>query len=130
MKKKKLTLVDTNVLARFLVGDQPAQAKRARELFSNSGTKSLLLPDSVLIELNYVLLSHYSVPKGETIFALRSIIEHPVFRLDFDLLSLSLDLYSKLEMSLLDCYLLANYQLKRVDELVTFDKRLSKQTEN
>ncbi len=49
--------VDTNVLLRLLVGDDPAQAAKARRLFDRADAehKAIWVADSVLVELVWTL---------------------------------------------------------------------------
>ena len=51
-----IVAVDTNILVRFLVADEPEQARRARELFS---LNTILIPTTVLLETEWVLRSAY-----------------------------------------------------------------------
>ncbi len=54
--------VDTNVLVRALVQDDPVQARRARELLAGS---SIYIPVTVILELEWVLRSRYGyAPKA------------------------------------------------------------------
>lgn len=54
--------IDTNVLVRALVQDDPAQALRARELLTGS---SIYIPVTVILELEWVLRSRYGyAPKA------------------------------------------------------------------
>lgn len=48
--------IDTNVLVRLLVGDDPAQKRRAKRLVEKS---DVLIPASVLLEAEWVLRSAY-----------------------------------------------------------------------
>jgi predicted nucleic-acid-binding protein len=48
--------IDTNVIVRFLTGDDPAQAARARELIAGGG---IFVSTSVLLETEWVLRSGY-----------------------------------------------------------------------
>ena len=51
--------VDTNVLVRALVADDPAQTARARALLK---TQAVYIPVTVMLELEWVLRSSYSYP--------------------------------------------------------------------
>ena len=44
--------VDTNVVVRFLTGDEPAQAERARSIFER---EAVLLLKTVMLETEWVL---------------------------------------------------------------------------
>ncbi len=48
--------VDTNVVVRFLTGDEPAQAARARAIFQR---ETVFLGKTVLVETEWVLRSLY-----------------------------------------------------------------------
>lgn len=48
--------VDTNVLVRALIQDEPAQALRARELLAGT---AIYIPVTVILELEWVLRSRY-----------------------------------------------------------------------
>ena len=61
MDKPKSVAVDTNVIVRFLTGDDPAQSLAATELFraASSGRVHLIIPTPVLQETVYVLETFY-----------------------------------------------------------------------
>ena len=48
--------VDTNIIIRLLTGDDPVQAEKAASVFKKNG---LLLPDTVLLESEWVLRHAY-----------------------------------------------------------------------
>ena len=60
--------IDTNVIVRFLTGDDPAQAARARKLVEGGG---IFVPTSVLLETEWVLRSGYGFPTARLLRALR-----------------------------------------------------------
>lgn len=68
--------LDTNVLVRLLLGDDAAQAQRARKLFDASASKdgSLFVSDAVLAELGWVLRSRYSLEAEAIAGALRALL--------------------------------------------------------
>ena len=61
--------IDTNVVVRFLVGDHPEQAARARALIADD---SVFVPTTVLLEAEWVLRSAYGLAAREVIEALRA----------------------------------------------------------
>jgi predicted nucleic acid-binding protein len=66
--------IDTNVLVRFVVNDDPKQARRARALVESS---DVFAPTSVLLETEWVLRSTYKIT-GQAIFdALRAFLALP-----------------------------------------------------
>jgi predicted nucleic acid-binding protein len=59
--------LDTNIIARFIVGDVENQQPIVQKIFNDANEKQLtyyIIPE-VLVELNYVLSSHYELSKSE-----------------------------------------------------------------
>lgn len=65
-------LLDTSVLVRYLTGDPPAVAMRARDIIEDDGI--VLVSDVVLLETAHVLRAVYSVPREALLDALISFI--------------------------------------------------------
>jgi predicted nucleic acid-binding protein len=65
---------DTNVLVRFLVGDEPAQARRARRLVEKS---DVFVCTSVLLETEWVLRSAYRFDAAAISAAFRGLLGLP-----------------------------------------------------
>ncbi len=61
--------VDTNVIVRYLTGDDPGQSARARSVV-NGG--NLFVSTTVLLETEWVLRSVYGLAPGEVADALRA----------------------------------------------------------
>ncbi|HDM77459.1 MAG TPA: PIN domain-containing protein, partial [Deltaproteobacteria bacterium] len=57
--------IDTNILIRFLVGDDELQAKTVYNLFKRAEAekKELFVPLLVMLELIWVLESVYDIPR-------------------------------------------------------------------
>ncbi|MGQ0510463.1 MAG: type II toxin-antitoxin system VapC family toxin [Betaproteobacteria bacterium] len=66
--------LDTNVLVRFLVNDDPAQARRARALIE---TKPVFVPVTVLLETEWVLRGGYRLPRADVVRLLRGLLGLP-----------------------------------------------------
>jgi predicted nucleic-acid-binding protein len=63
--------VDTNIVVRLLVRDDPAQAAHATALVRDN---RVLLLTSVLLETEWVLRSRYRVPRGTILDGLRRLV--------------------------------------------------------
>jgi predicted nucleic acid-binding protein len=63
----KACLLDTNVLVRFLTGEPPPLARRARAVVAqaDNGTVELQIPSLILAETVDTLESFYEMPKTE-----------------------------------------------------------------
>jgi predicted nucleic-acid-binding protein len=62
--------IDTNVLVRLLTGDDPAQAKASHKLFAS---EDIFIPDSVLLETEWVLRAAYDLGPSDVCAAFRRI---------------------------------------------------------
>jgi len=69
--------IDTNVLVRFLVRDDPKQFERARRLIKREVGSRETVPISllVLLETEWVLRSRYSMAKAEIVAALSALLD-------------------------------------------------------
>ena len=73
--------IDTNVLLRFLVMDDPVQAAKSVELIERAVQEQqrVFLSDIVLCETVWVLRSAYGAPKRDIATTLRRLLAEPVF---------------------------------------------------
>lgn len=69
--------IDTNVLVRWLVDDDRQQSARAQELFESARDRSipLFVPDTVVLELEWVLRSRYRFDKGTVLKTFNALLE-------------------------------------------------------
>jgi len=66
--------VDTNVIVRYLTGDDPAQADKARAVI---GHEPVFVPRTVVLEVEWVLRGVYDMPTSRVISALRALAGLP-----------------------------------------------------
>ena len=76
-----MTGLDTNVLVRYLTGDDPAQSRKAGAVIEDARTRNerLLIHPVVLCELVWVLESAYDLPKVEVAGVLDRILRTAQF---------------------------------------------------
>jgi predicted nucleic-acid-binding protein len=76
--------IDTNVLVRFLVNDEPRQSKLARDLFHKAEVSRdrLYVSNIVLLETLWVLESAYDVDRDSLIETLHELLLMPVLALE------------------------------------------------
>jgi len=76
--------LDTNVLVRYLVGDEPGQAKRAREAVdqARSNRQPIFLSQIVLCELVWVLAGAYQASKMDIQSTLYRLLDDRAFELE------------------------------------------------
>ena len=114
------TLVDANVVLRYLLHDDNALFPAAERAMRNN---AYLLPE-VLAEVVYVLLGVYSVPRAELASRLQMLLkevqsEHP------DVLDDALATFGTTNFDFVDC-LLAAYSKHLGDQVVSFDRKLTR----
>ncbi len=118
-------IVDTNVIIRFLTNDSPQLARQAEKIFSQAKKRELVIPDFVLTEIVWALLSFYQLKKEALIEKLEAILAFDRFELNRTVLAKAIAFYRENNISFVDAYLLALSETKKQD-LITFDQRLKK----
>ena len=71
--------IDTNVLVRFVIDDDPQQAKAARALV---GAHQILVSSTVLLEAEWVLRNGYGLPRRDALQALGAVCGLPGVTVD------------------------------------------------
>jgi len=76
--------IDTNILVRFLVDDDPAQAQQVRQLFSGAEQQrgTYFVPLLVVLESIWVLESAYQVGRNELIEVFSDLLLLPVLEFE------------------------------------------------
>ena len=69
--------LDTNVLVRWIVDDDPRQATRVQRLFEDAHEQRspLFVPSTVMLELEWVLRSCYEFDKSAVLAAFNALLE-------------------------------------------------------
>jgi len=118
--------LDTNCLLRWLVRDDPSATARMDALVTASRT--LRVPDVVVIETVYVLESHYRFTRDEIAMAIRLVLGQAVFDLDRGMWAQILDSYREHpKLSVTDVFLAVDTASRGEAPLLTFDKKLINQ---
>ena len=122
--------LDTNVLVRLLVEDDPKQAARAGEAVQAAVERGerVLIGDTVLAELEWVLESAYGVPRERIHGAVRALVEDERFVFEDRRRVLSaLDRYRFGRGDLSDFLLGFSARDHGASAVLTFDKALRKE---
>lgn len=123
--------LDTNVLVRFLVEDDPKQALRARSLIRRAiaSSQTLFVSDIVLCELCWVLDRAYDLPRDQIVTALRSLLaaNHLAFRCG-SLLERALNAYQEGRGGFADYLIREQSAEVGCDSVATFDRALLKES--
>lgn len=115
-------LIDTNLIIRFLVNDDPKKVFQVESLLKNKSNKNVLL-DTVVAEIIWVLLSYYSLEKVDIVEKIRALIHVDTIECNAFLISRALTIWEKNVISYIDAYLAAVAELGGMT-LYTYDKRL------
>ena len=114
-----MTLVDANVILRYLLADVPEQAEAAKAAIDDGAAVTV----EVVAEVVYVLRGVYGVPRDEVSQTLGALL--PRLECDrLDVLLGALDSFRDTRLDFVDCVLLANAALGKA-EVLTFDKKLA-----
>ena len=120
--------LDTNVLLRYLVGDDPAQHAASAHLIEELCTAEH--PGSVhpvaLCEMVWALRQVYKVPKAQIVEVLRTLLNiRTIGVLEADRVRQAVALYAEAQADFADCFMQVCY-LEAGRRFVTFDQRASK----
>jgi predicted nucleic-acid-binding protein len=113
--------VDTNVIVRLLTGDDQAQFKRAKALFSK---ENILIATTVILECEWVLRYAYQFEQNEITNAFQSLFGLSNVQLQEPLVIADAIEWHQNGMDFADSIHLA--QSKESEAFVTFDKKFIK----
>ncbi|MCA9423682.1 MAG: type II toxin-antitoxin system VapC family toxin [Candidatus Omnitrophica bacterium] len=121
--------VDTNILVRLIVQDEPSQFKKALRLIQEVevGKEQLFINDVVLAELSWVLSATYEYSKEEIAGVLERMVSNPSIVLrNPDLVVLAIRSFRSSSADFSDCLLNSLNQAQGCETTYTFDKKASK----
>jgi len=121
--------LDTNVLVRYLVEDDPAQLAAARQLIGRCVTEGLALfvPVTVVLELEWVLRSGFGFGKDDVLLTLSSLFSAAELGFESErALEVALHLFREGSADFADCLHVALATQAGEQPLWTFDKRAAK----
>jgi predicted nucleic-acid-binding protein len=120
--------IDTNILIRFLTGDDELQAQKVYSIFKNaeSEKKTLFVPLLVILESIWVLESVYDVSRTEILESISELLLMPVLKFDQHSAVQQL-VYSaqgnKYDLS--DLLIAQSAKINGCESVLTFDKKAS-----
>jgi len=121
--------VDTNVLVRYLVQDDPRQGRRAGAFIEAAGpdAEQILIGNIVLCELVWVLESAYGYKKAEIADTLEKLLQVAAFRFENkDIVRAALGEYRVAAPDFADCLIGRIHRWLGCETTVTFDTALRK----
>lgn len=117
--------VDTNVLVRLVVADEPSQAAKARRLFDDVAERDdrIWVSDTVLVELVWTLGRAYARDRRDTVKALRALASHATVALESPAaVRAATDAFEQGPADFADCLLSMKASAAGCERLATFDR--------
>ncbi|MCF6266247.1 MAG: type II toxin-antitoxin system VapC family toxin [Desulfuromusa sp.] len=120
--------IDTNILVRFLVGDDEQQARKVYNIFKQieSDKSELFVPFLVVLELIWVLQSAYNIPQQEIIDSISELMLMPILKFEH---STTLQKFTKdatgTKYDLSDLLIAYSAAERGCETTLTFDKKAS-----
>jgi predicted nucleic-acid-binding protein len=121
--------IDTNVLVRFLVNDDPVQAEQVRQLFATAeqSRDAFYIPLLVLLETIWVLQSAYQVKRADLIETLAELLLMPVLRFEQrEAVQAMLDVAATTNLELPDALIAQSAVQMGCDGILTFDQKAAR----
>jgi predicted nucleic-acid-binding protein len=120
-----IAFLDTNIVVRWVTGDPPDQARRARTFLEQA--EKLLLTDLVVAEIVYVLASVYEADRREIADVLRAVLSfRAIAVLDAALLLRALELYEVNRLDFAEAYLVASAEVSAVGRVASYDRDIDR----
>ena len=123
--------IDTNVLLRLLLDDEPAQAARIEAWLAGlpRTASQVHIADGVLAEATWALASVYQQPKAMQLTALQALLDEPMFNFeDRQALATAVQAFKTASCGFSDCLIVAKNLALGCASTVTFDKRMQSLT--
>lgn len=118
---------DTNVVVRLLVGDDPAQTRKAEKIFlQHANGAGVFISLVVLAEVGWVLSAAYSWDRETIHSRIQRLVRTRNVRIEeLELVEAALDEYESGKAQLAD-YLIVGVARAASETLLTFDKKLAR----
>lgn len=119
--------IDTNLLLRLLLDDDPAQNAKIDALMDRHATlpDSVMLADVVLAEAIWTLRTVYEQPKSALVAALKKLLAQPAFAFENrPALEQAIASFSSTNAGFSDCLIAAKLTALGCDFSATFDKKM------
>ena len=116
--------LDTNVILRLLLDDDPAQKKRVSRAIERAKTEGLpvMLALAVVLELEWVLRSNAKMDKAQVLGVFRLLLESYDVQIENEkVLEQAVHTYQNASADFGECLFLAQYQRMGCQTMLTFD---------
>ena len=124
-----ISLLDTNVIVRFLTGNTDEKFKGVYDFFQDieQGKLSVELKLIVLFQTIFVLKSYYKVPKGKIAKAMKGLLKFKGLKIIEKKTVVSMmDIWDSNNIEIVDAYLVASLEKDSRNILFSYDKDFDK----
>ncbi len=124
---RKVYLIDTNVVLRYLLGDHPEFSPKAEAFMFDvsKGVKKTEILDVVIVECIYVMEKYYEIPKTEIVEKLSGILNFSgIVNPDRSEILEALLKYENSNIDIVDCILAVHSSPEKI--VISFDKDMKK----
>jgi predicted nucleic-acid-binding protein len=121
--------IDTNILLRLWLNDDPAQNNRIDAMLAAHGSTpgSLLVTDVVLVEAVWTLKSAFEQDKRAQVIAVRSLLDETAFAFeDREAVAVALGLFEAGSCGFVDCLIVAKHARSGCEFSATSNKAMRK----
>lgn len=117
--------LDTNVLLRILVGDDPAQVAAVRKLLARPGAGAFFVNQIVLAECAWALKGAYKMNRNDIVRGFQGLLDTPAFAVEEpEIVTEALAYYQQTTVDFADCLIAARNAANGCAHTVTFDKKM------
>ena len=124
-----IPLIDTNVIVRFLIGDEDPKYKNLYNFFMllEQGKIQVELKLIVLFQVIFVLTSFYKIPRPRVAEVLSDLLKYRGIKIkEKKTVKRMLLLWKEHSLDIVDCYLLALLETEPQNVLYSYDKDFDK----
>lgn len=121
--------IDTNILVRFLTGDDELQAKKVYSIFKKAESEKieLFVPLLVVLEMIWILESVYEISRAEILDAIGDLLLMPIFKFDQQpAIQQLIHSAQGNKYDLSDLLIAHSAKINGCEAVLTFDKKASK----
>lgn len=118
-----MTFLDTNVVLRYLTGDQPSKAQRCAALVERAGRDPLYTTALVVAEVVWLLAGRYRYPKARVVEAIRRLLNTPHIVLEErEVVLLAAQWFEQYPLDFIDAYHGALMHARGIGAIYSYDE--------
>lgn len=124
-----ISLIDTNIILRFLTADGNSKYQNLHSFFSSieRGEINVELKLIVLFQVIFVLKSFYKIPKENIIDGLSKLLRYKGISIkDKKIVQRALDLWREKNLEIVDCYIISCIEGDKQNILYSYDRDFDK----